>query len=256
MAKGIFEKAEADKIAVDYNPRKFPSVITPTASKFVAHNTEGVSSFRIDKLVAQQTGVAELERLSIEEKVEREALARMKDIQEAAYREAYRLGLDEGREKAFQEKTAELEEKFAHFETLLGSIERLKQELITFNETQIVHLIFYMAKRLLMSEVTERPELIIDVLKQAVEAAQSDENVTIRLSPSDFAFVQSIKDTLGKDFDSIKRAKVESSEDVQTGGCIVETNYGDVNASLEQRVKKLWDAVAEKLPRIKPVIGA
>jgi flagellar assembly protein FliH len=256
MAKGIFSKIEADKIAVDYNPRKFPSVITPTASKFVAHNTEGVSSFRIDKLVAQQTGVAELERLSIEEKVEREALARMKDIQEAAYREAYQLGLDEGREKAFQDKSAELEEKFVHLEKVLTSIETLKHDLITFNETQIVHLIFYMSKRLVMSEITERPELIVDVLKQAIEAAQSDENVTIRLSPSDFAFVQTIKETLGKDFDSLKRAKIESSDDVATGGCMIETNYGDVNASLDQRLKKLWDAIAEKLPRIKPVIGA
>src|SRR5580704_7133630 len=88
--KAVFPKDEAEKIAVKYNPRKFPAIISPTASAFVAYNSgSDEDSFRIDKLVAEQSGIAELERVSLEEKVEREALQRLKDIQEQAYKEAY-----------------------------------------------------------------------------------------------------------------------------------------------------------------------
>ncbi|MCB0385767.1 MAG: hypothetical protein KDD43_10270 [Bdellovibrionales bacterium] len=38
---------------------------------------------------------------------------------------------------------------------------------------------------------------------------------------------------------------------MQSGGCQVETNYGVIDATLEQRVERVLSAVREKMPRIK-----
>lgn len=256
MAKAVLEKEDAEKVAVAYSPRKFPATISSVAKDFVAFNAGGdESSFRIDKLVAQQTGIAEIERLSLEEKVEREALLRVKELQEQAYQQAYQLGLDEGREKAFHEQREVLSQKIQHLEELLSSIERLKGDLVACNETSIVRLAFYMAKRLVYKEISENPEIVLDVVKQAVESAQSDENVTVRVAPADFKFIESVKEMLGKDFDAVKRARLEPSDDIQAGGCVVETNYGDVNATVDQRLEKLWTSIADKLPKVKNVVG-
>lgn len=178
--KSVLSKDEADKLAVAYAPRKFPQAVSATASDFMAFNAGGSSSFKIDTLVAEQTGMAELERLTMEAKVEKQALERLKDLQEQAYREAYAIGLDEGREKAFEEKRSEFQEKVHHFEELISSVERLKSDLIASNEAQILKLVMYMARRLAMAEVAERPELVRDVIKAAVESAQSDESSTLR----------------------------------------------------------------------------
>ena len=254
MAKAVFEKEEADRLAIVYQPRKFPAVVSGTAHDFVAYSAKrleggGSYSFRVDPLVAQQTGIAELERQSIEEKVEREALSRLKELQELAYQEAYQLGLDEGRERAFKERSSELTEKLQHLHELLQSLERLKVDLIACNEAQIVRLTYYMAKRLVYDEISARPEVVIEVVRQALMAAQSDENVTVRVSPSDLAFIDDIKEKLDKEFDNVKRLKFEASDDVSSGGCVVETNYGDVNATLEQRIDRLWAQLSEKLPK-------
>ncbi|MES2854357.1 MAG: FliH/SctL family protein, partial [Bdellovibrionota bacterium] len=187
MAKGVLSKDEAEKVVVAYSPRKFPATISPTASGFVAYqsaqNAAGAtSSFRIDTLVAQQTGIAELERISIEERVEQEALSRLKEMQEQTYEQAYQLGLTEGREKAYTEARADLEAKLEHLSLVLGSIEGLKTQLVTFNETHIMHLIFHMAKKVAMGEIQENRELVLNVVQQAVQSAQSDENVTVRVS--------------------------------------------------------------------------
>lgn len=260
MAKVVFEKEEAERIAIAYLPRKFPAVISQPAHDFVAFNAQaiesGTSSFRVDPLVARQTGIAELERLSIAEKVEREALARLKDFQELAYREAYQLGLDEGRERSFNEHSAQFLEKFQHLDELLQSIERLKADLIACNETQIVRMVYYMAKRLLYDEISARPEVVIEVVRQALMGAQSDENVTVRVSQSDFAFIDGMKEKLDKEFDDVKRLKFEGSDDVTSGGCVVETNFGDVNATLEQRLERLWTQLADKLPKTNDVMSA
>ncbi len=256
MSKAVLTKEEAEKVAVVYAPRRFPATVSASASDFVAFNTGTESSFRIDRLVAEQTGIAEIERLSIEEKVEREALTRLKELQEDAYQQAYQLGLDEGREKAFQENQAELQEKIRHLEGLLQSVENLKVDLVASNETHIVKLIYYMAKRVVLAEVNERQELVLEVVRQAVQSAQSEENVRVRVSHSDFEFIETAKEKLGKDFDSIKRAQIEASDDITNGGCIVETNYGDVNATLEQRLEKLWNSVAEKLPKVHNIVSS
>jgi flagellar assembly protein FliH len=261
VAKGVLTKIEAEKIAVNYAPRKFPATIAPVASSFVAYqnsqNAAGAtSSFKIDHLVAKQTGIAELERISIEERVEQEALARLKEMQEQTYEQAYQLGFNEGREKAYTEARTELEAKLDHLSKVLGSIEGLKSDLVAFNETHIMHLIFHMARKIAMGEIAENRELILGVVKQAVESAQSDENVTVRVSPEDFAFIEQIKESLGKEHEPVKRAKLEASDEITDGGCIIETNYGDVDATVEQRVEKLWESLVGKLPKVKSKIKA
>jgi len=260
VSKAVLTKIEADNIAVAYSPRKFPATISPTASDFVAYqkaqSAAGASTgFRIDKIVAQQTGIAELERISIEEQVEQEALTRLKEMQEQTYQQAYQLGLSEGRDKAYTEARSELEAKLGHLSTVLSSIENLKNDLVTFNETHIMNLIFHMAKKIAMGEIAENRELILNVVRQAVLDAQSDENVTVRISAEDYAFIEQIKENLGKDLEAVKRAKFEVSDQITDGGCIIETNYGDVDATVEQRVEKLWESLAGKLPKVKNQIS-
>lgn len=260
LRKIVLSKEEADKVAVVYSPRRFPTAIQPAAREFVslqAMRPDGMEpSFRIDKIVAQQTGIADLERLSIEEKVEREALLRVKDLQEQAYQEAYQLGFDEGRETAFVERKAELVRSLNQLSSLIASIERLKSDLVASNETQIIRLVFEMAKRIALHEISVRPDAVLEVMRQAVASAQTDETFTIRVSPDDFQFIESVKEKLGKDFEFLQKSKLEASEEITHGGCVIETNYGAVNATVEQRLSKLWETLSEKLPKIQDVLKA
>jgi flagellar assembly protein FliH len=255
MAKSVLTEEEAQKIAVSYSPRKFPQTISAAASGFVSYqsakDSEGFqSSFQIDRLVAQQTGIAEIERASIEERVEKEALGRLKQIQEEAYKQAYLLGLEEGREKAYQETSDMISSRLVSLESLVASVENLKPDLISFNESHIVRLAYTMAKKIAMDEIVEKPELILNVVNQAIQGAQSDESVTVRVSQQDLDFIDQMREKLGKKFESLKKAKFEASDTVSTGGCVVETNYGDVDATVEQRVNKLWDSLEGKLPKV------
>ena len=57
-------------------------------------------------------------------------------------------------------------------------------------------------------------------------------------------------------FEFLKKIRLEGVEGISEGGCIVETNYGQIDARFEQRVEKLWEAVSESIHRVKPRIGA
>lgn len=251
LAKSVLTKEEAEKIAIPYAPRKFQVQVSQVAYDYLAYASESENpEFHISSIVADQSGITELERLSLQEKVERGALEKVKEIQEDAYNQAYQLGLEEGREHAFQEHNAKLEAQIDSLEFLLNSLSLLKQELVNSNEPNLVKLVYYLASRVAMKEIKEDPELIVPLIQKYVQEIQEDEQVKVKISASDFQFVESIKERLSKDFEKIKRVKFEASEQVSAGGCVIETNYGIVDATVEQRIEKLWSAISDKIPEV------
>lgn len=250
VSRMILTKEEAEKRVVTYTPRDFPMRIGQAAVDFVKFQAAQTNpTFQVDSVVATTTGIAELEKISLAERVEAEALERLKGMQEEAYRQGYDLGRDEGQETAYREKSAELTEKIRRFDHIMASIESLKTDVLKQNEASLVMLIYQIANKLAMTEITAHRELILAVLKMAAQDAQNEESLTIKLSPIDLEFLEEAKGKLGQDFEYMKKAKLEAESEIKPGGCIVATNFGQVDATIEKRLEKVWTALAEKLPK-------
>jgi flagellar assembly protein FliH len=256
IAKAIIDRDDPENVAVTFMPKKFPMRVTQNAVSFhKIQSGENRTDFRMDHIVSENTGVSELERMSIEEKVEMLALSKVKEIQEEAYAAGYQLGLEEGNKRGFEDYKAELMTRLEDFDGLLLKIENLKSELINHNETFLIQLMYQMATKIAMDEIQARPDIILPIMRQAVEAAQSDQKITVKLSTVDLKFILGVREQLSKDFDFVKNLKLEESSEITSGGCKIETNYGMINASVEQRVKKLWESIVHKTPRTKDSVG-
>jgi flagellar assembly protein FliH len=105
------------------------------------------SDFRMNDVIRVQTGVDSLEKKTEEQKVDEQALEKLQVIQESAYAEAYRLGLDEGKKSAFDKASREIEERLTDLDQLLDTIKNLRTELAAHNETSLIGLMFQMASR-------------------------------------------------------------------------------------------------------------
>ena len=202
-----------------------------------------------------QTGVDKIEEENLEEKIEAAALEKLKEIQEAAYQQAYELGREEGHNDAFTKVSAEIKERMDTLDQLLSSVTQLKKELEHHNESHLVKLAFQMAARLARHEVKVDNDIVVQVLKEAVALSQDEENITVRVSPDQFDFLENLKKQTGREFDFMKKIRFEPSPDITAGGCVVETNYGEVDARLEQRIEQLWIALSENMPKVKDKIA-
>jgi flagellar assembly protein FliH len=60
----------------------------------------------------------------------------------------------------------------------------------------------------------------------------------------------------GREFEFLKAVKFEGDEAVTEGGCILETNYGEIDSRVEQRVEKLWEALVEAIPKVKDKVAS
>lgn len=248
--KAVLSKEMAEKTVLEFVPVRFDLGTPEQAMQYLAEKGKG-SDFRMNDAVRMQTGVDQVEQTTEEEKVEVAALEKLKDIQEGAYEEAYRLGLEEGRKEAFDKVSADIAERIASMDTLLNGIKDLKSEMASFNEAHLIKLAFQMASRLAKTELQGNNEAMIKILKDAVSLSQDEENITVRVSQSQFEFLEELKKETGRELEFIKRVRFEPSNEVSDGGCIVETNYGEVDARIEQRVEQLWGVMSENIPKVK-----
>ena len=250
-SKAVLKKEQAENLVIEFTPRALDAQMPEVAREFMATSQRRASTFRLNELVAQQTGISEVERLTLNEKIEARALEKVKEVQEIAYKEAYALGLEEGRQKAFDEEKAEILRRLGQLDEVLQSVSRIKSDLILQNEAHVLRLTFELAKKLFFSEISEKPDRILPVLKQAIDLAQSEESVFVRLSEEDFKFIEEFRMKVNKEFDFLKRMKFDANPEIEKGGCLLETNYGTIDATIEERVGKLWTLISEKLPKVK-----
>jgi flagellar assembly protein FliH len=254
LSKNVIKKHSASERVLEYTPQKF-ELATPDQAIDYLQRKEG-SDFEMSEVIRVQTGVDNIETLSLEEKIEQGILEKIKDIQEKAYQEAYQLGLDEGRSEAFQQSSREINERLDEFEGMLKNIANLKRDLMSFNESHLVRLTFHMASRLAMHELKANESSILDVLRTAIERVQDEENIEIRVSNEQFDFVETLKTESKRELEVFKNVKFVADEGISVGGCVIETNYGEIDARLEERVHKLWEAIFDAMPKVKDKVAS
>ena len=86
--------------------------------------------------------------------------------------------------------------------------------------------------------------------------SQGVEEVVVQVSPSQLEFLEQLRQQRGREFDFMKRVKLEPVEGIQEGGCVIITNYGEVDARLEERLDKMWKELLENLPKVQDRFSA
>lgn len=246
----VLKKEDADKLAFKHSPKSFHVEHSSVATQFVKSQEEKSSHFKVADVVAQLSGIQSMQKENIEKQVEGTVLERLKEIQEQAYKQAYNLGLIEGTERAFEEKREEFAQRLGLIDNSLNEIEHLKENLLKKCETSLVKLIYSIAVKIARREINQDQKPIVDLLTDLVSELQAADSITIKLSTADLQFVEELRNKKVKEVEKLERVKLIAGDEVTQGGCLIETNYGEIDATVEQRVEKAWAVLEAKLPKI------
>ena len=249
-SKNFLRKDAAANKVLEFVPQKF-ELGTPNKALDYLNTKKQGSDFEMSDVIRRQTGIDQIEKIAEEEKIEGKALEKLKEIQEQAYQEAYQLGLDEGKKKAFSDFSIHIQENLDRFSSVIGHIEKLKESLLSFNESHLIKLMFHMASRLAHTHLENNNPSIVEIIKNSVTLAQDEEEIVVRVSAQQYAFLEELKTENGREYDFLKKVKLEPSKEITPGGCIVETNYGEVDSRIEQRTKQLWEGLIDNMPKVK-----
>ncbi|MCP5468470.1 MAG: hypothetical protein H7A32_04295 [Deltaproteobacteria bacterium] len=157
----------------------------------------------------------------------REVLAKIQEESNKAKKAAYELGFAEGQAAGTE---------------MLIKVKELRQKLFEDNEREILKLIFEIAKKIIGREFRENDKAILNVIRLALSDAIGDK-IIIRLNPQDYKKIKKFEEEFFQSIEEGKSIVFREKDDVQEGGCIVETEIGTIDAQLDTQLSAIKKAL-------------
>jgi flagellar assembly protein FliH len=233
-------------IVVEFRPREFFQSTSGVAQDTFDQQNEG-SDFHLSEHAAIKAGIDRLQKESLESKIDDLVLERLKEVQEKAYQEAYQIGLKEGRTAAQTKAEPELLARIAELTDFVERLKSLLPDVMKQYEAAIIRLLFQIAKRIAYKEISMNPEMILNVLNETVGGLEADDRIVVFLSPEDKALIDTIEDVRAKEI--LTKIKIEETPKMKSGGCLIETLHGMTDATIEERVTRVWANLEARLPK-------
>lgn len=95
------------------------------------------------------------------------------------------------------------------------------------------------AKRIVAKELETFPETIVDIVMQAIAPIAEGHKITIFINKADKEYLDKHKPKLEEKLSQVDIIAIQEKADVTPGGCIIQTESGMINATLENQWKAL-----------------
>lgn len=153
-------------------------------------------------------------------------------IKQSAYQEGFNAGL--------QQAQADLENFRNTLGAFAGADDRVFQEIAP----NILAIAVDIAQKIIKTEVKADPQIVLNTVLDVLRTLSKNEpKITIVVNPVQ---VQYIKDTLPEELKLLgmeTKLSVLADENIMEGGCIVQTNNGVVDASIEAQLDIVQNAL-------------
>lgn len=159
----------------------------------------------------------------------------VENIHQQAYQEGFAAGYREGKGKV----DAELARLAQLMSTLDGALSQFDEAL----SQNLLSLSLDIAKQMLREALRVRPELVLPVIREAVNSLpQASQHPHLKLHPEDAALVRSL---MADELNHFHWKLIEDSR-VERGGCRVETTNSEIDATMENRWKRILAALGSE----------
>ncbi len=181
---------------------------------------------------------------------EREAVLKEAEAQvEEIRRNAYSEGFESGREAGYQEGKQEVERLIKHLHGIISSAIEKRTEIIDESETQVINLVLLIAKKVIKVISENQKNVVINNVIQALRKLKSRGDVVLRVNLEDVELTTDhVKDFM-RMVENVRSITVLEDSRVDQGGCIIETDFGEIDA----RIKSQFNEIEEKILEMAPI---
>lgn len=183
---------------------------------------------KLDEIVEQRVTL-ETERVRRECRVEAERLGE----------ERYKKGWVEGKAVGQNEIQPALE----HLSRLLEDMTDQRGRILKDAEKIAVQLGLKIAEKIIRTEVHLHPDLVLNVVGDAVRRVADKSSIVIRVNSDDVDRVSGYRERLVSLVGGIDTVEIRPDPSVTQGGCVVETSVEIIDAQFEQQLARLEEAL-------------
>ena len=165
----------------------------------------------------------------------------LSQIEKMAYERGFMQGEKAGLETA-EQKTEALMRRYV--ESIL-EVNKLRATLYTQVEREVVKLAVEVAKKIVHREIQLDQEIIQTLVRVALTHVAEKSAVTVHLSPLDYNYLleqrAELSQTVGRDISLL------ADKSIERGGCLIQTECGDIDARIEEKFREVEHAFFEGL---------
>jgi flagellar assembly protein FliH len=199
--------------------------------------------FELNSLVRGPLAVEEEERRVIDERVREGVAAMAEEARREGAERGYREGLETGAREAAEAVRGDAGDRLARLDSLITALDGARAEIFAANERFLVELVFRVGRMLLLRELKTDRDQVLRLCRQLVEKVGPREQIRIRIAQADAEAAERLKSDLSSAFGALQGLKIEPSPEVGSGGCIVDTEWNVIDATIESQLANLHAAL-------------
>ncbi len=146
------------------------------------------------------------------------------------------------KEEGFEEGLAKFNEHLLYFDT---ELKKLRHEM----QQAILPLALKAAKKIVGKELETHPETIVDIVLQALAPVTQHHKIKIYVNKAEKETLEENKGRIREILEQVEALTIQERADVAPGGCIIETEAGIINASIENQWRALEAAFEKYMKR-------
>ncbi|MEE9306380.1 MAG: flagellar assembly protein FliH [Spirochaetia bacterium] len=163
-------------------------------------------------------------------------------------KEAFGKGHAEGREEGFQEGRQEVERLVDTLQKIISAAIDKRNEIIQESETQVINLVLLISKKVIKVISENQRNVVINNVVQALRKLKSRGDVVIRVNLADVELTSEHINDFMKMVENVKSVTVLEDSSVDRGGCIIETDFGQIDARISSQLHEIEEKITELAP--------
>lgn len=202
--------------------------------------------FSLNPLVREPLSIEEEERRMVEDRVRERVGAVAEQAKAEAAKVGYQEGLKKGHEDAYRQFQEEGGARLARLDETLSALEGAKSEIFHANEQFLMEMVFRIARVVVLRELTTDKEYVLRLSKELLDRVGVRENISIRVNPEDVGTIGMLREGLEKFLGGLKNVNIEPSPAVKRGGCMIDTEWNALDASIETQLNGVYEALTAR----------
>jgi flagellar assembly protein FliH len=164
--------------------------------------------------------------------------------------DGYQKGFNDGLEKGsvdgektgFERASKKLEPLLDSLRDALLQLKNIRTATFQHIEKDVVELALAIARKVVCREIEMDREVVLCVAREALARIEDPGQIRIKMSPEDLQFINENSGNLSDVLGNIDNVFLEAEENIQSGGCIIETNSGEIDARIENQIQAVEES--------------
>jgi len=181
--------------------------------------------------------------------LEEQILKEAKEKALAAEKEAYEKGFSQGEKDGLELGFKRLEAHLQSFQKVLAEIQRFQKDFFQIHEKEMVQFLITLVRKILRQDIPQAEEVVAATLREAFQYVEEHQKFQIRLHPKDYEFLKDHPERLPFPLneENPEGPKLVADPALVRGGCLIETSFGNIDATVESQLDQITAGIWQKV---------